>query len=149
MDIDHYLRLSFTYAIEAKNLGDGPFGAIVVNESDEIIARAGNTTISENSVTYHAEINAIQQAEYNRGKGKLKGCTLFSSAEPCPMCASAIIWSGLSRVVYGVSIDELKKLGVAQIEIPLRDIVERAGYAVDITGPRLEGEGKQVFTESF
>ena len=89
MDIDHFLRLSFTYAIDAKKLGDGPFGALVLNEQNDIIARAGNTTSTENSVTYHAEINAIQQAEYNRGKGKLKGCTLISSAEPCPMCADA------------------------------------------------------------
>jgi len=149
MDLDHYLRLSFTYAIEAKNLGDGPYGALIINESDEIIARAGNTSSSENSVTYHAEINAIQQAEYNRGKGKLKGCTLVSSAEPCPMCASAVIWAGISTLVYGVSINSLKSKGIEQIDIGCRDILKQANRKIEIIGPRLENEAIEVFTQTF
>ncbi len=149
MDIDHFLRLSFTYAIDAKKLNDGPFGALVLDEQNEIIARAGNTANSDHSITYHAEINAIQQAEYNRGKGKLKGCTLFSSAEPCPMCASAIAWSGLSKVIYGVSIETLKAEGFDQIDIGCREILERANYPIKVIGPRLEKEGINVFTEDY
>lgn len=146
MDLNYYLRLSFTYAIEAKKLGDSPFGALIINENNDIIARAGNTASSENSVTYHAEINAIQQAEYNRGKGKLKGCTLVSSAEPCPMCASAILWSGLSKLVYGVSIYTLQSKGVDQIEIGCREILHHAEQNIEIIGPRLEKEGIDVLT---
>ena len=149
MDIDHFLRLSFTYAIDAKKLNDGPFGALVLDEQNEIIARAGNTTNSDHSITYHAEINAIQQAEYNRGKGKLKGCTLVSSAEPCPMCASAIAWSGLRKVIYGVSIESLKAEGFDQIDIGCREILERANYPIKVIGPRLEKEGINVFTEDY
>ena len=149
MDIDHFLRLSFTYAIDAKKLGDGPFGALVLNEQNDIIARAGNTTSTENSVTYHAEINAIQQAEYNRGNGKLKGCTLISSAEPCPMCASAIAWSGISKVIYGVSIEALQSVGMRQIEIDCRDIFRHANHPISVIGPRLQDEGMEVFTEDF
>lgn len=149
MDIDHFLRLSFTYAIYAKKLNDGPFGALILNEQNEIIARAGNTTNSDHSITYHAEINAIQQAEYNRGKGKLKGCTLFSSAEPCPMCASAIAWSGLSKVIYGVSIETLKSEGIDQIDIDCRKILEQANHPITVIGPRLEEEGRKVFAKNF
>ena len=149
MDIDHFLRLSFTYAIDAKKLNDGPFGALVLDEQNEIIARAGNTTNSDHSITYHAEMNAIQQAEYNRGKGKLKGCTLVSSAEPCPMCASAIAWSGLRKVIYGVSIESLKAEGFEQIDIGCREILERANYPIKVIGPRLEKEGINVFTEDY
>jgi tRNA(Arg) A34 adenosine deaminase TadA len=145
MESEKYLRMTFELAKQAKGLGDGPFGALVVDESDQIIARAGNTTTSENSVTYHAEINAIQQAEYNRGKGKLKGCTLISSAEPCPMCASAIVWSGLSRVVYGVSISAMEKAGIRQIDIESRTIFNKAEYELQVTGPVLEDEGLKVF----
>ncbi|MGM0546631.1 MAG: deaminase [Bacteroidota bacterium] len=50
------------------------------------MTRAGNTTNSDHSIIYHIEIKAIRQAECNRGKGKLKGCTLVSTAEPCPIC---------------------------------------------------------------
>ena len=149
MDINHFLRLSFTYAIDAKKLGDGPFGALILNEQNDIIARAGNTTSTENSVTYHAEINAIQQAEYNRGKGNLKGCTLVASAEPCAMCASALIWSGLRKLIYGVSIERLQSAGIDQIDIGCRDILQEAGHDISIIGPRLEKEGMEVFTEDF
>ncbi len=132
-------------AKQAKGLGDGPFGALVVDENDQIIARAGNTTNSENSVTYHAEINAIQQAEYNRGKGKLKGCTLISSAEPCPMCASAIVWSGLSKVVYGVSISAMEEIGIKQIDIPSSAILEKSDHEIQVNGPLFEEEALLVF----
>ena len=149
MDINHFLRLSFTYAIDAKKLDDGPFGALILDEQNEIIARAGNTTNSENSITYHAEINAIQQAEYKRGKGKLRGCTLVSSAEPCPMCASAIAWSGLHKVIYGVSIEALKSVGIDQIDIGCREILEKANHPITVIGPQLEDEGIEVFTKNF
>jgi tRNA(Arg) A34 adenosine deaminase TadA len=140
------IRLCFQLAKEAKEIGDGAFGALVIDESGEIIARAGNTTTSENSVTYHAEINAIQQAEYNRGKGKLKGCTLYSSAEPCPMCASAIVWSGLSRVVYGVSISATQEAGIDQIDLESRTIFNKSKHELRVTGPVLQGEGLKVFS---
>ncbi len=149
MDIKHFVRLSYTYAIEAKQLGDGPYGALILDEQNEIIARAGNTTSSDHSVTYHAEINAIQQAEYNRGVGKLGGCTLVSSAEPCPMCASAIVWSGLDAVIYGVSIETLTESGHDQIQIPSRRIFEKADREIKVIGPNLEDEGREVFTQTF
>lgn len=145
MDKHHFLRLSFTYAMEARELGDGPFGAIVLDEQHEIIARAGNTTNSDHSVTYHAEMNAVQQAEYKRGKGKLNGCILVSSAEPCAMCASAIAWSGISKVIYGVSIPQLKKQGLQQINISCREVLAKAPQAVSVEGPLLEEEGLEVF----
>ncbi|MFN1834197.1 nucleoside deaminase [Balneola sp. MJW-20] len=144
---EEYLRLAFQLAREAKELGDGAFGAIVIDESKKVIARAGNTTTSENSVTYHAEINAIQQAEYNRGKGKLKGCTLISSAEPCAMCAAAIVWSGLSRVIYGVSISAMQQAGIHQIDIESRKIFEKAEHDIEVHGPVMEEEGMEVFAK--
>lgn len=93
--------------------------------------------------------NAIQQAEYNRGKGKLKGCTLVSSAEPCPMCASAIAWSGLSKIIYGVSIKTLKAEGFDQIDIGCREILERANHPIKVIGPRLEKEGRDIFKNIY
>lgn len=147
MDIDYNMRLSFACALEAKELGDGPYGAIILNEQEEMIARAGNTTNSENSVTYHAEINVIQQAEYNRGKGNLKGCTIFCSAKPCPMCASAIIWSGIDTVIYAVSIDSIKRRNINHIDIGCRDILQKSDLLINVKGPHLEEEGMEVFRE--
>lgn len=145
MDIDHLLRLSFTHATEAGEDGNDPFGALIINEDQEIISAARNTTTDEGSETCHAEINAIAGAEAKRGKRSLDGCTIISSAEPCPMCASAIIWSGLNRVIYGVSIKSLIYMGVDQINIPCRDIFKASDRTISVTGPRLEEEGKGVF----
>ena len=99
-DTDEIIRECFDLAIQAKDRGDGPFGAIIKNEKGKTIASAGNSTGSDGSVLYHAEINAIIKAESQKGKGNLKGCTLYSSAEPCPMCASAIVWSGIDTVIF-------------------------------------------------
>lgn len=145
MDIDHLLRLSFTHATEAKEDGNDPFGAIILDREQEIYTTARNTVVDAGSEVHHAEINAIKKAESGRGRKSLDGFTLVSSAEPCPMCASAIIWSGLSRLIYGVSIKTLIYVGVEQINIPCRNIFNEAGSSIDVTGPRLEEEGVNVF----
>jgi len=131
---DHLLR-TLELALMAKELGDGPYGALIVHKKGQIISEAANTTNSENSVTYHAEINAIQQAEYKLGKGNLDGCILYSSAEPCPMCAAAIGWSGISKVVYGLSISSVRQIGVRQINMGCREVLGRVSHQVEVTGP--------------
>lgn len=145
MNDKELIRLCFTIAEGAKENADGPFGSVITNEEGQIIAKAGNTTSSKNSVIYHAEMNAIEQAESVRGKGNLEGCTLYSSAEPCPMCASAIVWCGLKRVVFGASIKALQKRGVHQIEINCRDIFRKSGSSMEVLGPVLEDEGLNLF----
>lgn len=142
---EDFLRDTFQIAIDARNSGDGAYGALILNEQGEVLARAGNTTSSENSVTYHAEINAIQLAESIRGKGNLSGCMIICSAEPCPMCAAAIIWSGLGRVVYGAGIDALKNAGQKQIDIYSSEIFSKADREIIVKGPMLEQEAVQVF----
>ena len=131
---EEYLLRTFELAELAKGTGDGPFGAVILDERGNPISEASNSTTTDNSVINHAEINAIQLAEYRRGIGKLKGCTLVNSAEPCPMCASAIIWAGIDRVVFGTSISALKKMGKRQIDIPCRELFEQAGVDIKVYG---------------
>jgi guanine deaminase len=142
---NEYLLRTLELAELAKGLGDGPFGAVILDERGNPISEASNSTTTDNSIVNHAEINAIQLAEYRRGKGKLKGCTIVSSAEPCPMCTSAILWSGLSRIVYGASIQALEQKGVGQIRIGCRDIVNQSGMQVQVYGPLMEEEAMKVF----
>ena len=96
------MKTAMQLAQESYNLGEVPVGAIVV-KNNEIIGRGRNTVISDNDVTAHAEMQAITSAaNYLNGK-YLVGCTLFVTLEPCIMCAGALAWSQIDRLVYGAS----------------------------------------------
>lgn len=140
------LRECFELARQAKRRGDGPFGSVILDGEGEIIARAGNTAGSDGTVVHHAEINAIKQAEVVKGKGNLSGCVLYTSAEPCPMCASAIVWSGIDTVIFSVSIETMKGAGIRQIDIDSRSIFSKSGYEIKVIGPLMEDEGLPVFS---
>lgn len=77
----------------------GPFGAVIV-KNGEIIAKAHNTVIESVDATAHAEINAIRQASKVLNTNDLSDCILYTSAEPCPMCLSAIIWANIKEIYY-------------------------------------------------
>lgn len=77
----------------------GPFGAVIV-KNGEIIASAHNTVIESHDATAHAEINAIRKASEKLNTNDLSDCTLYTSAEPCPMCLSAIIWANIKEIYY-------------------------------------------------
>lgn len=90
----------------AEEDGEIPVGAIIVCQ-DRVIARAHNMTETLNDVTAHAEMQAITAAANILGGKYLTGCTLYVTLEPCAMCAGALAWSQISRIVYGAS-DEKK-----------------------------------------
>ena len=92
-----------------KNYG-GPFGAVIVKD-DEVIAVASNTVIKDNDPTAHAEINAIRQASKKLKTYDLKDCSLYTTAYPCPMCLSAIIWANIKDVYYGAELKDTEKIG--------------------------------------
>jgi tRNA(Arg) A34 adenosine deaminase TadA len=139
------LRRAVALAREAKAAGDGPFGALILDHAGNTLAEGRNGVQSDGLSTRHAEVCAIEAAERALGRADLGGCTLVASAEPCPMCAGAIHWAGLSRVVYGVSIARIQAelpSGDRQIPIGVRQIL--AGREVEVLGPLLEEEGLQA-----
>ena len=87
-------------AEDAAEAGEVPVGAVIVREG-EVIARAGNASVSSADATAHAELLAIQAASAVMGDQRLTGCTLYVTLEPCAMCAGAIVLSRLDRVVFG------------------------------------------------
>ncbi|WP_299798358.1 nucleoside deaminase [uncultured Maribacter sp.] len=95
------------YALEA---GEVPVGAVIVVQ-DRIIARAHNLTEKLNDVTAHAEMQAITSAANFLGGKYLKDCTLYVTLEPCQMCAGALYWSQIGKIVYGAT-DEQRGCGV-------------------------------------
>jgi len=95
-----YMRKALAEAQQAFNKGEIPIGAIIVCK-DRIIARAHNLTETLCDVTAHAEMQAITMAANELGGKYLTDCTLYVTVEPCPMCAGAIGWAQLPRIVYG------------------------------------------------
>jgi len=98
----HFLKLAIGEARKGLNKDEVPIGAVIVANSI-VIARAHNLTETLKDATAHAEMLAITSAESYLGSRYLNGCTLYVTVEPCPMCAGAIHWSQIERVVFGCS----------------------------------------------
>lgn len=102
---EQFMRKALDEARAAYDAGEIPVGAVIVC-GGRIISRAHNLTETLNDVTAHAEMQAITSAANALGGKYLPGCTLYVTVEPCPMCAGAIGWAQLGRVVYGASDDK-------------------------------------------
>jgi guanine deaminase len=89
----------------------GPFGAIVVDSSGEIVGEGWNQVTSTNDPTAHAEIVAIRNACARLGAFQLDGCTIYTSCEPCPMCLGAIYWARPERVFFACTRDDAARIG--------------------------------------
>ncbi|PWS26301.1 tRNA-specific adenosine deaminase [Pedobacter yonginense] len=83
-----------------KSMNGGPFGCVIVRDG-KILSAEANSVTQDCDPTAHAEINAIRAASKKIGKADLSGCIMYTSAEPCPMCLSAIYWSNIGQVYYG------------------------------------------------
>jgi len=139
-DDERRVRRAIELATESAQRGDGPYGALVVR-GDDVLAEAGNTVATDGLSTRHAEINAIEAAQRRLGSRDLAGCTLVTSAEPCPMCAGAAHWAGLERIVYGASVPRIRaegRHGSRQLTVRCVEVV--AGGGVDVVGPVCEDE---------
>ncbi len=100
-DLD-YLRLAIEQAEAAERDGEVPVGALIV-QGGEIIARGNNRVVRDSDPTAHAEVVALRAAGIALGNYRLEGCTLYSTLEPCAMCAGAIIHARIARLVYAAS----------------------------------------------
>jgi tRNA(Arg) A34 adenosine deaminase TadA len=133
-------------ALEEAAKGDDPyyFGAVIVREGEEL-ARGRNLWRHEQDPTAHAEMVALRRSLAEHGMERLKGTTLYTSGESCPMCMGAIVWCGISRVVFGASIDELAtKMG--QIMVTDAEIADKTPFAdIELTGGVLAEEALALF----
>ncbi len=88
----------------------GPFGAIIV-KSNKVIAKAHNRVLYKQDSTCHGEMEAIRKASKNFKKHNLKGCTLYTTAEPCHMCLCASMWANIDKIYYGATINDTEEIG--------------------------------------
>ncbi|WLD24489.1 nucleoside deaminase [Flavobacterium dauae] len=97
---EYYMRIALNEAKEAFFKGEIPIGAVIV-ANNQIIAKTHNLTETLNDVTAHAEMQAITAAANAIGGKYLKNCTLYLTVEPCQMCAGALYWSQISKIIVG------------------------------------------------
>ena len=105
-----FLDMAIAESEKSVKLGSSPFGAVVVRGAD-VIARAHNTVVLKKDPTAHAEVNAIRLACKKLGTFDLSGCDLYTSCEPCPMCAAASTWANISHVYYAADRKDADKIG--------------------------------------
>jgi len=146
---EDYLRLTIEIAREARAAGNHPFGAILVSPDGTVLMRAGNAHGDAGDRTGHAERVLMTQASLAYSADFLAGCTMYTSAEPCAMCAGAAYWAGVGRVVYGLSERELGILIGPHPEnltmnLPCRVVLGAGQRSIEVVGPLLEAESRAV-----
>jgi tRNA(Arg) A34 adenosine deaminase TadA len=132
-------------ALNSKKEGDVPFGAIIVHQG-KVITTSSNSEHVDQDVTHHAELKAISEASHILGTRNLSDCTIYSTVEPCPMCAGAIFNSCVKRVVYGMSRDDLTHLFRTR-NIRLWHLADDYRYNPEIVGGVLKEEVIKTFLE--
>ncbi|MFH0974197.1 MAG: nucleoside deaminase [Spirochaetota bacterium] len=130
IDLQKYMSIAIDEARFSLREGNSGFGAVIVKD-DKLIAQAHDTDSTDGDPTAHAEMKAIRLASSKFGKS-LYGCTIISTHEPCPMCSTAIFWSGIEEAAFGYSIKESIEQGRSRINIPLEEIFSRAGKRINI-----------------
>ena len=151
---EHYLRIAFKEAERARDRGNHAFGALLVDAEGTPILAARNSVVTDSDVTAHAEINLIRAASGKFEPDQLKTTTLYASGEPCPMCAGAIVWANIRRVVFGLGMDAIYRLFDADPDAPAlpmnaADVFAEAPWPIEVIGPMLEDEAEAVFHQKM
>jgi tRNA(Arg) A34 adenosine deaminase TadA len=144
-----HLQLAISVAWQARRHGNHPFGAVLVDEQDQVVLQAENSVTTGQDCTGHAETNLVRLACQRFSPEQLARCTLYTSTEPCAMCAGAIYWSQIGRVVYALSeVDLYAIIGPSpeHLLLPCREVFARSGRQVEVHGPiaALETEARAV-----
>lgn len=110
--MNEIMKKAFDQARKTMNLDHGgPFGAAIVDANGEVLSVASNTVLKDHNPTAHGEINAIIKACKKIGSEDLSGCTLYTTAYPCPMCLGAIVWANITEVYYGCKAEDVAEIG--------------------------------------
>ena len=143
------LRRTFDLARRARSRGNHPFAALLAGRDGAVLIEVENAFHPNRDRTAHAERLLATQACTTYDPPALLECTLYSSAEPCAMCAGAIYWAGIGRVVFGLSERRLKELTGSHpdnptIDLPCRTVFAAGQRPTSVTGPLIEDEAAAV-----
>ncbi|CAM4268887.1 tRNA(Arg) A34 adenosine deaminase TadA [Paenibacillus endophyticus] len=144
-----YLIESIAVSKQARKAGNTPFGAILVDAAGDIVLSQGNVELTESNCTGHAERTLMEQASKRYSREELWHFTLYTSAEPCAMCAGAIYWGNVGTVVYGISEKRLAELTGDDeqnptLDLPCRIVFAQGRKPIQVIGPIPEVEEAAV-----
>lgn len=138
------MRRTYTLMEETAKRGNRPFGALLVNEkTGEILGETGNRSTEENDPTAHAELSLIRDYCKKHPGEKLTDYTLYSSCEPCAMCACAMIYSRVGELVYGMTLEDAVELFGPNITLKCADVFESAFTKIKVTPGFLQEEAQE------
>lgn len=137
---EEHLRRCDHIARAAREAGNTPFGALLLGPDGIVLLEQGNVELTERDCTGHAECRLMERAGRVYSRATLWGCTLITTVEPCAMCAGAIYWGNVGRVVYGMSERQLLALTGAHevnptLDLPCREVFARGQKAIEVFGP--------------
>ena len=143
------LRRAIELARLAREHGNHPFGALLVDAKGNVVLEAENTVRTDKDVTAHAETNLMRMATARFDRDFLGRCTLYTSTEPCAMCAGAIYWGNIRHVVFGLSQEQIRAISGSnpenmQLQLSSREVFARGDHPVEVSGPHLPKESAAV-----
>ncbi len=145
-----FLRQAIDLARDARQDGRHPFGALIVNQRGETVVAARNNAVRPaGDPTQHAEMVACGEAARLLPEAELAKCTLYTSTEPCAMCAGAIYWTGIGRVVFALAETGLLRYTGSHdenptLDLPCREVFARGQKRIAVAGPLMEEEAGRV-----
>lgn len=142
---ENFMRTAIKAAHKAKEFDEVPIGACLVNELGEILASAFNQTITRNDPTAHAEILVLREAGKLVGNYRLTDTTIYTTIEPCVMCAGALVNARIKRLVFGA---KEERFGAVRSIFQLCDN-SSLNHRIEITGGILENECKKLMQDFF
>lgn len=148
-DDERHLLRAIELARRAREHGNHPFGALLADGEGNLLLEAENTVVTERDCTGHAEANLVRMASRQLDPALLESCTLYTSTEPCAMCAGAIYWSNVRRVVFALGEETFRSVAGADpandtLALPCREVFAHGDHAVEVSGPHLEQQALAV-----
>ena len=140
---EYFLRQAIELARQARLAGNHPFGALLVFDG-EVALTAQNTVATDRDPTAHAETNLVSKAIRQLSPEQISRAVLYTSCEPCAMCAGKMYWAGIRSLVYGLPATELATLAGRDFLIPCAELFRHSVAPVAITGPLLFDEAREV-----
>lgn len=144
-----FMQEAISMAKTSKAKGNLPYGCILVDNQGNIVLKGENTINTDHDTLAHAEINLLREASKIYSHADLNSFTIYTSDEPCPMCASAIYWTGVGKLVYGLSKAEYYNIVGRNdpnwvFEMSAIEVLSKGSRHVDVVGPILENEASKL-----
>lgn len=146
MSDEDVMRRAIAKTREGIAAGQSPFGAVLA-KNGEVIAAAHNTVWRDCDPSAHAEVNAIRQASKAMQTIDLRGCILYTTCEPCPMCLTLTHWSKIDRILYGATIADAASAGFSELHVGAEELARIGGSSLLVDQGPLREECAALFEE--